>query len=320
MKLSFIYHVNSNWETLEKSINSIFNQTNKNFELIFVYDDPNNNVVNEVLKFKFDKIKNFKFISTNQKIGHSWSFNSGLELAQGDYVYYLGSNVTIDKDFVKNILNLIEKNKGCDFIILNNRENKISTKTFNKVGLDLFSVLTPSIKNKIYNIKFLRKNKIHFELFKYYPLTHLLKCVDCMKQAVWYNNPNLVTFADNKKFSYNLYNIFEQSTYLIENKDNFNFLKNNKDNNNYFEYMIIYSILYSFLYKIHQSYWKPTSYFSSKIIGKALHTSNIWLTKYIPNWRDNPVITNNLFKQIKNLNKYFKDFKFKLIYIHDFFK
>ncbi len=320
MKLSFIYHVNSNWETLEKSINSIFNQTNKNFELILVYDDPNKNVVNEISKFKFNKLKKFKFVSTNQKIGHSWSFNIGLDLAKGDYIYYLGSNITISKDFVKNILHLIDNNKDCDLIVIDNKQSKVITKTFNKIGIDLFSVLTPSIKNKIYNVEFLRKNKIYFELFKYYPLMHLLKCLDCMKKAVFYNNPKLVTFANNKKYSYNLYNIFEQSTYLIENKDKFNFLKNNKDNNICFEYMIIYSILYSFLYKIHQSYWKLTSYFSSNIIGKALHTSNVWLTKYIPDWRKNPVITNNLLGQSKNLNNYFKDFKFRLIYIHDFFK
>ncbi len=315
MNISLIYHINSNYETLKQSLKSIFDQSSHDFEFILIDDNSTDQVKSCVNEFNFSKLKNFTYINSNQKLGHSFSFNVGLDNTKSKYVYYLGSNVILEKDFIKKMNSVIKEADSPDFIVLtNSKKQKDIVKTYKCVNKNLFKVLKPSIKDKIFNVNFLKKNKIYFENFQYYPIIYLYKCLNVMKNIISVD-AHLVNFSTNRKYTYNLYDTFEQSDYLINHKSDFNFLKT-KENKDLYDFMIIYSIIYTFLYKIDYTYWSKTNLHSPKIIGKALHYSNKWLSENIPNWRENPILVNNELEFDEKTFDYLKNFRFKLLYVH----
>ncbi len=314
MKLSLIYHVHSNHKNLKKSLDSIFSQSSKDFEFVLVDDSSTETVKKCIKSYDFSKLRQTKYINTNQKIGHSFSFNAGLDVATGEYVYYLGSSNILNKNFIKKINDLIEKTKNVDFIILSESKKQKSLVELNAVDKNLFSYLKPSIKDKIFNATFLKNNQICFENFQYYPLVYLYKCLNKVKKVVCYSD-DLVKFISNATYSYNLYDTFEQADILMKNKDSYSFTKT-KENKDIYDFMIVYSICYSFMFKIYKTYWNTTSLTSRKIIRRAIHTANTWLTENLGNWKSNPIIQNNTLNLDKKKSTYLKDFKFKLSYIH----
>ena len=253
MNISLIYHVNANYSTLKKSLSSIFDQTSQDFEFILIDDNSTDQVKSCINDFSFNKLKNFTYINTNQKIGHSFSFNIGLNNAKGKYVYYLGSNIVLEKNFIETIDSILNEHSNSNMIILKNsgKENK-TPKIYKTVNKELFKILKPSIKDKIFNVDFLRKNNIHFTNFQYYPIIYLYECLNNISNVISIDK-KIVNFFQNRKYTYNLYDTFEQSDYLMENKSKFNFLET-KENKDLYEFMIIYSIIYTFLYKIDSSY------------------------------------------------------------------
>jgi len=85
---------NYNYEhTIEKCLESIMNQTYKNYEVIFVDDVSTDNSVNIAYSF-IDKLTNIKIIELQQKRYNGGARNEGyLYLSDDvDYVYYLDSD------------------------------------------------------------------------------------------------------------------------------------------------------------------------------------------------------------------------------------
>lgn len=72
---------------LNRAINSVYNQTYDNIELIIVNDDPNSNIDNLI-----DLKKNVIIINHKQNQGPSVARNSGIQRAKGDYIAFLDND------------------------------------------------------------------------------------------------------------------------------------------------------------------------------------------------------------------------------------
>ena len=103
-----------NRSTLTRSINSLINQTNQNWECIVVYDDVDGPT--------FDDPR-IKTIKTNSKLGalsdgnHGVSGivrNVGIEMCDTEWIAFLDDDDTINKDYVKT---LYEKYNEYDFVV-----------------------------------------------------------------------------------------------------------------------------------------------------------------------------------------------------------
>lgn len=88
--------------TLKAAIDSVINQTHKLWELIII-DDGSTDDTHKVLK-PYRKDKRIKVIQGQHK-GVSAARNQGLEIATGDYIYYLDSDNTWTPHFLE-IMNL----------------------------------------------------------------------------------------------------------------------------------------------------------------------------------------------------------------------
>ena len=143
-----------NRSTLTRSIDSLINQTNQNWECIIVYDDVDGP------KFHDPRIKTLK---TNSKLGvlsdgnHGVSGivrNVGIEMCDTEWIAFLDDDDTIHKDYVKT---LYEKYSEYDLVVwrmifnggltIPNQTSKTSFR-FGDVGISF------CYKNKFDGLKF----------------------------------------------------------------------------------------------------------------------------------------------------------------------
>ena len=117
---------------LEKSLNSIFLQTYKNWELIFWDNKSKDNSKKILNKFKDNRIK---YYYSNKYNSLYKSRNLAIKKARGKYITFLDTDDLWHKEKIKKQINYVIKNniKVCctNFYVLNEkkrREKKIYTR------------------------------------------------------------------------------------------------------------------------------------------------------------------------------------------------
>lgn len=87
---------------IEKTLESIKNQTYDNFEIIVVDDCSNDNSVNIIQEFisKNPDLK-IKLIEHDENKGQLWAYLTGLKAAEGVFVSFIDSDDMLVKDFAK---------------------------------------------------------------------------------------------------------------------------------------------------------------------------------------------------------------------------
>jgi len=95
-------------EYLRECLDSVVNQTLDNIEIICVDDGSPDHSADIVLEYT-EKYPNVKLIR-KENGGLSSARNAGLDVATGEYVYFLDSDDYIEPDMLLNLLNLAEQN------------------------------------------------------------------------------------------------------------------------------------------------------------------------------------------------------------------
>lgn len=117
------YYNNEN--TIKKSLNSIFNQTLNNFEVI-IYSDGSNDfsdkIVNKIIKNK----RNVLFLKSNKNLGLTKSLNYILKFARGEFIARHDTDDISKKNRFINQVNFLKKNK--DIHVLGTNSIHISNK------------------------------------------------------------------------------------------------------------------------------------------------------------------------------------------------
>ena len=81
--ISVIMSAYNSEETIKETINSILNQTYKDFELIIVNDKSTDNTESIIKSFKDERIK---LINNKKNLGLPASLNKAIKVAKGKYV------------------------------------------------------------------------------------------------------------------------------------------------------------------------------------------------------------------------------------------
>lgn len=118
-KISILLPTYNDADFIERTLDSVKNQTYANWELLICDDGSKDNTKEVVEKY-------IKKNSLEEKIKYYYQDNADqlnaiiniLEYATGDYVYILHSDDLLnDKDTLKNCINFFENNKNCEVII-----------------------------------------------------------------------------------------------------------------------------------------------------------------------------------------------------------
>ena len=174
MKYSIIVPVYNVEKYIKQCIESIINQTYKEFELILVNDgspDNSQKIIDQYLK-KDKRIKSF----IKENGGQSDARNFGIEHATGDYILFVDSDDSIEKELLKKINDSLEETKvdivRFECALYDESGNKISEYH----GCEYQNKSTTSIMKELitrkyfdppwsycYNLKFWKENNFKYD-------------------------------------------------------------------------------------------------------------------------------------------------------------
>ena len=239
--ITLIIPVYNMQDYIEDCLQSLVNQTYKNFETVIIDDGSNDKSVEKILSFK-DKLK-FKLIK-QKNAGLGPARNKGIKNASGKYVAFLDSDDEISHFYMEKLF-YATKNKdydlvGFDHIRLrtNNLPEQVRynysenlVESFEKIfNCELSSMVTTLlIKKSIFT-----KNKIYFpELipddlntsYKFFYYAKSFKKVDCYLY-LWKIRKSSLTTEFTKKKCNDLLLILKNDLYFLIDKNILNKYKN----------------------------------------------------------------------------------------------
>lgn len=107
-KYSIIIIIKDTKKYLSKCLDSVVNQTFKNFEIILV-DDCSNKSSNDIAKKYQSAAFPLQYIYLEKSIGPGGARNRGLEVAKGDYVLFIDSDDWIDVDCLQKATPILDQ-------------------------------------------------------------------------------------------------------------------------------------------------------------------------------------------------------------------
>ena len=113
-KISVILPVYNVEKYIAKSIQSVLNQTHTDFELIVVIDGSKDN--SEAIAKEFETTDKRVKVYTKPNGGLSDARNYGLNIATGDFIYFLDSDDWIEPNLLEDNLKILE-DKQVDFVV-----------------------------------------------------------------------------------------------------------------------------------------------------------------------------------------------------------
>jgi glycosyltransferase involved in cell wall biosynthesis len=149
-------------KTLHKCLESVVNQSFKDFEILIIDGVSTDHTLEIAKSFNDNRIK----ISLEKDEGIYDAMNKGVRLAQGKWLYFLGSDdVLYDSDVLSDIVIFIEKNIQVDFVygdVIFKKNQNVYAGEFDRVKLCFQNICHQAIFYKknlfkilgLYNLKY----------------------------------------------------------------------------------------------------------------------------------------------------------------------
>ncbi len=176
--ISIIVPVYNIEKYLSRCIESVLNQTYKNWEAIFINDGSIDNSLKILEEYK-KRDRRIKIID-KKNAGSGAARNDGIENSNGEYIAFLDSDDWYEKDFLEKLYNNLKENNS-DVSMCNPRmvydniekNNKINTYFFKSIELmknprEILGILAmPVVWNKLYRKDIIVKNMIRFPNYSF---------------------------------------------------------------------------------------------------------------------------------------------------------
>ena len=214
---------------LIKTLNSIRKQNHKNYEIIFVYDDPNFSDLSFVRKC-LQNFKKKKLIINSKNLGVAKSRNKAIKFCKGTYLSFIDADDIWKKNKLSYQINQMKKNLSLfsftSFGVINSQGIILGKRVVKKDGNyeDLYKsnfigLSTVMIHQKLYKrISFpILKTQEDFGLWLKiakdgYKLYHIKKIL-----SYWRDSPNSLSSNVIRKLvdAFNLYYIYENKNFVF---------------------------------------------------------------------------------------------------------
>lgn len=305
IKISVIVPVYNMSKYLNKCLDSLVNQTFKDYEIIIINDGSTDNSLDIIKEYK-NRYPDLIIYYDNQNQGISKTRNQGIEVSKGEYIMFIDSDDYVDTTILEKAYKKAI-NDNLDMVVFDYYDVYEKTNQIIEHKLPDFNITnilgTPLLLNqinyspwnKLYKKELWLNNK--FPVLKYEDLgvlprvylesKRIGKINECLNYYLIRNNSETTTM-NNKIFD--ILKIMElNNTYFKEN----DYLNKIYDE---IEYLNIYHLT---IYIIRQRYQKDKA-----IANKFINEAYEYLNNNYPNWRKNKYYKKrNILKQIIETNK-----------------
>lgn len=110
IECSIIIPIRNAETTICSTLNSLYNQSISFGELIIINNNSNDNSKSLIHDFLRDKKSNYRVINQVNDFGLAHSYNAGIKIAKYDFIVILHSDVFLEKDALKKLLEPFDKN------------------------------------------------------------------------------------------------------------------------------------------------------------------------------------------------------------------
>ena len=160
--ISVIVPVYNAQDGIKRCVDSLLNQSFKNFEIILLNDGSEDNSLN-ILK-EYELKYSFVRVIDKQNEGVAVTRNKGILLAEGEYTMFMDNDDFVDSDYIETFYQAIHE-KNLDLVIggykrVNQNNQIIFSQEIQQSEWSKYIIMAPW--SKIYRTEFLRKNNIIF--------------------------------------------------------------------------------------------------------------------------------------------------------------
>ncbi len=113
--VSVILCVYNRIRLLPRALNSVINQTFKDYELIIV-DDGSTDKINELISSSLNERLNYTYIRHDTNSGISMSRNTGVKASQGKYITFIDSDDEYKNIHLEKMIEIMKDKPEIDFI------------------------------------------------------------------------------------------------------------------------------------------------------------------------------------------------------------
>ena len=249
------------------TIQSVINQTFKNWEILIIDDGSTDNTESIIKKIKDPRIKYIYQVNSERSAAR----NNGIRSAKGDWICFLDSDDEYEKNHLESIYERISVNNSPKFFIteqktINRKNNKTSIEktNFDKSNIPLFFATESVVPGRVC---------IHKEILKKYKFDEEIVIVEDLDLWFRISCEHSVEFIDNPTF---IYNIHDENSINVKNNAYLKRLKGlkktfNKKEKNYLKKEDRKTILNNCYFGIHKYYIENDQIFKSRLsIFKAI--------------------------------------------------
>ena len=109
-----VYNEKEKW--LMEAIESILKQSYKNIEFIIILDNPDNDKLNNIIKFYNKKDSRVRYFKNEKNIGLVKSLNKALTYVKGDFIARMDADDISMPDRIEKQMNYLNNHPDIDFI------------------------------------------------------------------------------------------------------------------------------------------------------------------------------------------------------------
>lgn len=311
-KISIIMPVYNAEKFVDNSIKSLLNQTLKDIEIILVNDGSKDNSL-DILKSYEDKYDNV--IVIDQKNGGPGAArNSGLKVANGEYIAYIDCDDFVAENMYENLYNKAKTKDfdvvECNFMYTDGKKNWGGV---HDLDSDIFSLnekkeymtkMYPVLWNKIYKFDVIKDifftEGVFAEDVEYlYRILPNINTIGYVSDVGYYYYQRLNSESNN--YNENIYDYITNFNYLVDYYKSKGFYDTYKN-----------EIEYCYVRYIYATFIKRTTFFDKDEYLKAINIAIKNVKEKFPNYKKNKYINRINCKNI--YLKYFNNCFAKIVY------
>lgn len=307
--ITLIFSINKKNSELSKALDAIARQTDKNCNLVFIFNGCGQSEKDIFKKFNFKDFNNVEYVFMSENLGDAFAFKHVSENnLHTKYYYYFDSNVILLPDFIGSLNKFVIEHPDADVVSFFGvpniyfKQEYLPVKTLSD---DFCNRPLVFFNNKLLNYEYVKENNIFEPNFKHYPMLYYVMLAK--HNPKWYSFGRQICSASPKPvYSFNIFDLFDQCQEIVNMLDQ----KWYKDHYSEVEYLCIVTLFRNFTYAFFKK--NRTNFLMQK---RILNKIEDFVDINFPKWEKNEWLYSKKNKNDESYLEYLRDFKPKLIHV-----